>query len=78
MEFGDYMILLQTVEKFSICYLFKGQTYIAKQKLTQFTEKIKKNTSIWKTLNFYYNTSRVVKLEDLPALESLISEIFIQ
>lgn len=77
-KFGEFMILMRTVEQFSICYLFKGQTNIAKQKLSQFTENIKKDTSIWHTLNVFYNTSRVVKLEELPSLESLISNIFIK
>jgi hypothetical protein len=75
-KFGEYMLLMRAVDKFSVCYLFKGQTYIARQKLAQFTETIKKNTSIWYTLNEYYNTSRVVKPEDLPSLRSLILDIF--
>lgn len=77
-KFEDYMILMQNIENFSVCYLFKGQTYIAKQKLTQFTESIKKDSIIWHTLNVYYNTSRVVKLEDLPSLKALITNIFIK
>ncbi|MFX1277816.1 MAG: tetratricopeptide repeat protein [Promethearchaeota archaeon] len=77
-KFEDYMILMQTVENFSVGYLFKGQTYIAKQKLTQFTESIKKDSTIWHTLNVYFNTSRVVKLEDLPSLQALIFNIFIK
>ncbi|MFX0029951.1 MAG: tetratricopeptide repeat protein [Candidatus Hermodarchaeota archaeon] len=75
-KFGEHMLLMQTVERFSVCYLFKGQTYIARQKLTQFTEKIQNEASIWNTLKNYYNTSRVVKLEEIPLLGSLISEIF--
>lgn len=77
-KFDEYMILMQTVESFSVCYLFKGQTYIAKQKLTKFTESIKNDDSIWRILNIFYNTSRVVKLENLPSLESLIKNIFLK
>jgi hypothetical protein len=76
-KFGDYIMLMQTIGVFSICYLFKGQTYNAKQKLSLFISSIKNNTSIWNALNIFYNTSRVVRLEELPSLESLISNIFI-
>ncbi|MFX1376890.1 MAG: tetratricopeptide repeat protein [Promethearchaeota archaeon] len=75
-KFGEYMLLMQAVKRFSVCYLFKGQTYMAKQKLTQFTEKIQNDELIWGTLKIFYDTSRVVKPEDLPSLVSLILEIF--
>jgi tetratricopeptide (TPR) repeat protein len=77
-KFGEYMMLMQTVDEFSACYLFKGQTYNAKKKLSLFLSNIKHDSSIWDTLEFYYKTSRVVKLENLPSLESLILKIFVE
>jgi len=76
-KFGEHMILIQPVKPFSVCYFFKGQTYIAKQKLNKFTESIRSTKSIWDTLNKYYRASRIIELRNLPPLESLISEIFI-
>lgn len=76
-KFGNHMILIQPIKPFSVCYIFKGQTYIAKQKLNKFTEKIQSTKSIWDTLNKYYKANRIIELKDLPPLESLISEIFI-
>ena len=76
-KFGDDLILMQSVGPFSICYLFKGQTYPATQKLTQFVEKIKEITSIWQTLEKFYKTSQVLEIQDAPSLESLITKIFI-
>jgi tetratricopeptide (TPR) repeat protein len=76
-KFGDYMILMQAINSFSICYLFKGQTYSARQKLKKFTSIVRSTTSIWETLNKFYKTSRVVELKDSPPLESLIAEIFV-
>ena len=77
-KFGEYMLLMQTIETFSVCYLFKGQTSSAKQKISQFTTSIKKNSSIWEALNVFYKTSRVVKLDEVPSLKALISNIFIK
>jgi hypothetical protein len=75
-KFGEYMILIQPVKPFSVCYFFKGQTYVAKQKLNKFTEGIQSDKSIWNTLINYYKASRIIELSELPPLESLVLEIF--
>ncbi|MHA2282305.1 MAG: tetratricopeptide repeat protein [Promethearchaeota archaeon] len=76
-KIGDHMILMQAAGKFSVCYLFKGQTYLAKRKLSKFTERIQNTTYIWETLNKFYDTNQIVELNKHPPLELLISEIFI-
>lgn len=77
-KFGDYTILMQSVNPFSVCYLFKGQTYLAKQKLTKFVDSIKSSIKIWESINKYYKTNRVVELKDHPSIEALINEIFVK
>jgi tetratricopeptide (TPR) repeat protein len=77
-KFGDYTILMQSVNPFSVCYLFKGQTFLAKQKLTKFVDSIKSSEKIWETINKFYKTNRVVELKDHPSLELVIKEIFIR
>jgi len=76
-KFGEDFILMQSVGPFSICYLFKGQTYPVTQRLTRFTEQIQSTMSIWQTLETFYKTSQVLELKDNPSLDSLITEIFI-
>jgi hypothetical protein len=76
-KFGDDLILMQSIGPFSICYLFRGQTYTATQRLAQFSERIQTATSIWQTLENFYETSQVLELKDNPKLESLITDIFI-
>jgi hypothetical protein len=68
---------MESVSNFSICYLFKGQIYFAKQKLTKFIERIQDSTSIWQTLNKFQKTNQVVELRDVPVMESLLTEIFL-
>ena len=75
-KFGEDTLLMETVGSFMICYLFRGQTYRAKQRLSEFTEVIHNTPSIPKTLEKYYKTSQVLVLKDSPPLKSLISEIF--
>jgi hypothetical protein len=76
-KFGDEMMLMESIGSFSFCYLFKGQTYLAKQKLTKFTEEVQKNSTLWQSLQQHYQTSQILELKDTPQLESLITETFI-
>ena len=75
-KFGDEMMLMESIGSFSFCYLFKGQTYIAKQKLSKFTEEVQKNTSLWQSLEDHYEASQILELRESPQLELLITEIF--
>jgi tetratricopeptide (TPR) repeat protein len=76
-KFGEHLILIKPVLHFSVCYIYKGQTFTAKQKVNKFSESIQSKNNIWHTLNNYYKASRILGLKELPSLESLISEIFI-
>ncbi|MFW9942166.1 MAG: tetratricopeptide repeat protein [Candidatus Thorarchaeota archaeon] len=75
-KFGQQTALMRSNEPFLICYLFKGQSYKAIQKLDKFTSLIQKDSSVQKILNKYYQTGQVLELKDFPFLESLIKEIF--
>jgi tetratricopeptide (TPR) repeat protein len=77
-KFGQFIVLMENAANFSICYLFKGQTYVAKKKLLDFTDSIQKNVSIMETLEKYYQTSQVLELKDFPFLEGFIKGIFIR
>jgi tetratricopeptide (TPR) repeat protein len=76
-KFDDYTILMEKLGSFSISYLFKGQTFLAKQKLIQFIEKIEDNESILATLTRFYETSQVAEVKDIPILGNLLTEIFV-
>ncbi|MHA2037998.1 MAG: hypothetical protein ACW98X_16295 [Promethearchaeota archaeon] len=76
-KFGQYTVLMENIAEFSFCYLFKGQTYVAQKKFSNFTENFQKNTSMMQILNKFYQTSQVIELKDFPFLEGFIKEIFI-
>ena len=76
-KFGQYTVLRESVGTYSVCYLYKGQTYPAKKKLTKFIERIQNTTDIWKILDKFNQTSQVLELKYSPPLESLIEDIFI-
>ncbi|MHA2035087.1 MAG: tetratricopeptide repeat protein [Promethearchaeota archaeon] len=77
-KFGEDTILMESVGQFSVCYLFKGQTYPAMQRLGQFIERIKNSIPIMQILEKFYKTSQILELKDDPLLQSLIDEIFIK
>ena len=75
-KFGQYTVLMETIPKFSICYLYKGQTYLAKKKLGYFIERLQNIPSIIQTLDKFSETSQVIELKNFPFLEGFITEIF--
>ncbi|MFW9822826.1 MAG: tetratricopeptide repeat protein [Candidatus Thorarchaeota archaeon] len=75
-KFGQYTVLMENLDVFSIGYVYKGQTYPAKQKLKYFVEKIQTSTPIKQTLDKYYQRSQVIEPKDFPFLEAFITDIF--
>lgn len=75
-KFGDYTLNIQSIGSFSLCYLFKGQTYIAKFRLTQFNKEIQQNHTIWNSLNEFFQLGRMAELNTIPQLNTLIQKIF--
>ncbi len=75
-KFGQYTVLIENIADFSFCYLFKGQTYLAKKKLLDFAENFKKNNSMMQTLEKSNQSSQVIELKDFPFLEGFIRGIF--
>jgi hypothetical protein len=76
--FGKHTVLMESVGPFSICYLFNGQSYPAKQKLSNFKERLHNSKPIWSLLEYFYQTGQVLELKESPLLKSIIFEIFIQ
>ncbi|MFX1498918.1 MAG: tetratricopeptide repeat protein [Promethearchaeota archaeon] len=75
-KFGDYILNIQSLGSFSLCYLFKGQTYIAKFRLTQFNKEVQSDPIIWTALNEFFQSGRMAELNTIPQLSVLIQKIF--
>ncbi|MFW9896238.1 MAG: hypothetical protein ACFFD7_10580 [Candidatus Thorarchaeota archaeon] len=74
---GENTILINPVEPFLACYVIKGQSYPALQKLTRFTEAIRENSEIWQALNKSAKTSEMLELDKPPAFKNVINKIFV-
>ncbi|MFX0083977.1 MAG: hypothetical protein ACFE94_19700 [Candidatus Hodarchaeota archaeon] len=73
---GENTILINPVEPFLACYVIKGQSYPALQKLSRFSEAIRENPEIWQALNNSVKTSEMLELDKPPVLKTVIDEIF--
>jgi hypothetical protein len=73
---GENTILINPVDQFLACYVIKGQSYPALQKLSRFTDAIRENSEIWETLNKSVKTGEILELDKPPALKTVIDEIF--
>ena len=76
--FGEYTIIMNAVSPFIICYLFKGQSFLAQQRMKHFVDTIQNDKKIWEPIKKYYQANRLVQEKDIPSLDSLVNEVFIE
>lgn len=77
-KIDENLILINPVESFLVCYVIKGQSYPALQKLNRFSDAIKWKTDIWEALNRAVQTSETLELDHPPSLGEVVKEIFTQ
>ncbi|MHA2182385.1 MAG: hypothetical protein ACXAAH_13280 [Promethearchaeota archaeon] len=67
--------MINPIEPFFACYVIKGQSYLALQKLTLLTEAIRENSEIWQALNKSVKTNEMLELDRPAALKTVVNEI---
>jgi len=75
--FGEHTLIMISVSPFFMCYVFKGQSYSAQHRIKSFTNEIQSNKDVWDTFEKFYKLNMEIQLSDIPSLEPLIKEIFI-
>ncbi|MFX1457949.1 MAG: tetratricopeptide repeat protein [Promethearchaeota archaeon] len=76
-NFGEYTIIMNSLYPFLVCYLFKGQSYSAQQRIRFFIEELKEDKDAWQTFREFYRLNKEIQMKDIPSLEPLITKIFI-
>ena len=76
-KFGEHTVLMKSVATFSICYLYKGQSYLAQKRINNFIEQFRNTTEIWEPFNDFYKTHQSIDLKKNSSLKLLITDIFI-
>jgi hypothetical protein len=76
-KFGQHTVIITAVNSFSICYMFQGKSYSARQKLVHFSEVVKKDLEIMKILKKARNRNTDIKVNESAFIEDLIYESFL-
>jgi tetratricopeptide (TPR) repeat protein len=76
-KLGQYTVLINTLNGFSVCYLFHGQTYSAQQKIKFFSEVLSKDNPFMKVLKNAKDSEETIELIDNPLLEEMITKSFL-
>jgi tetratricopeptide (TPR) repeat protein len=76
-KFGKYTLIMKSAPPFIVCYLFKGKSYFAQQRVLYFINKLQNDKDIWQTFRNFYQLNKEIQLNDIPSLEPLVNEIFI-
>ena len=74
--FGEHTLLMNSIPPFLMCYVYKGQSYSAQQKIRYFLDKLTGNKETWQAFEKYYQKNQEIQLKDIPSLEPLINEVF--
>lgn len=75
--FGEYTLLMKYLQPFYITYIFSGNSYYAHQRINYFTESLKKYEIIWEKFMINCEKGKSIHLNDIPLLESLITNTFV-
>ena len=76
--FGEYNLFMKPVSPYLVCYLYKGPSYLAKQRTELFIKLIQKDNDVWDTFKKFLMTSQLVQIKDIPSIKPLIKDIFIE
>ncbi|MFW9827132.1 MAG: tetratricopeptide repeat protein [Candidatus Thorarchaeota archaeon] len=76
-SFGKYTLLMCSASPFLMFYVYKGQSYLAQNRINSFINELKNRKEIWTTFEKFYQINQKINENDVPFLEPLIREIFI-
>lgn len=76
--FGEFNLFMKSISPFLVCYLYKGPSYLARQRIKHFIDNIQIDKDIRETINKFFISSQLVQLKDIPSIKPLINDIFIE
>ena len=77
-KFGKYNMIISFNSPFIIAYLYMGPTYAAQQKLERFINDIFASREIWQQLILATEANNVLHADQVPQLEKILNQVFIQ
>lgn len=74
---NDYTIIINNIESYLMCYIFKGQSFSALQKLVKIIDKVKLNDQLWAELIHMYDKTITLSQVNKDILDSIVTGILI-
>lgn len=72
----EYTLLVRSEASVLACYVFKGQSYSAQQKMTKFLKSISSILSVWESLTDAVDQDGILREFDKTLIEGILTEIF--
>ncbi|MCK5266376.1 MAG: hypothetical protein KAR03_12275, partial [Candidatus Thorarchaeota archaeon] len=73
---GEYTLLFRSEAPVLVCYVFKGQSYSAQQKLSKFMKNLSSTLAVWESLTYSDEREGILKEIDKTLIEGFLKEIF--
>ncbi len=75
--FETYKLLIRLKDPLTFCYVYKGQSYSAQQKLDQFIDEMLSRSAVWDPLLEQAKTGRTLDSDSQATLDILLSDLFV-
>ncbi|TFG18475.1 MAG: tetratricopeptide repeat protein [Promethearchaeota archaeon] len=75
-SFGEFTLIMKPISGFLVCYIFKGQSFLAQKRIQYFIDNLKSNLELLNKFNEYSALNRIIELKDFPILNSILKESF--
>ena len=73
---GEYTVLMKPDDQMIPCYIFKGQSHSAAQKLEEFMDTLRCTPAAWQALVRTIETGRMLNEEEHVMIEELATQVF--
>jgi len=76
-KYLNYTLLFKSIENVLLCYIFKGESYFALEKIDNFLKVFHDSSPIWQYINEFLQTGQQFNPEATSVVNNLIDEIFL-
>ena len=76
-KYLDHTLLFKSIENILFCYIFKGESYFAHEKINNFLKTFHDSSPIWQYINEFLQTGQQFNPEETLIINNLIDEIFL-
>ena len=77
-KFETYTFLIRSKDPLTFCYIYKGQSYSAQQKLNELIDDMLSKSTVWDPLLQQVKTGQTLDPDSQATLDALLSDVFLK